>query len=149
MDLTTSVSAASKKALMAATDSDILKEGETTGSSKADVWIKVTQKLGFPVLVAGALLWIFNGLIDDYRDSVKAGTASMTSNAHATTEATKGITAISKAIERLDLSFDTFEKNQLETHTILKLNQEVMKSMESEQRKTNEILTHKPGLKVP
>ncbi len=49
---------------------------ETTGIAKIDVGIRVVQKLGFPIAVAGALLWTFNKLIDDYREGVRSNTST-------------------------------------------------------------------------
>ena len=39
-------------------------------------WVRATKEFGFPVVFGLAMLWLFSGLVGDYRDSVKSNTSS-------------------------------------------------------------------------
>ena len=115
-------------------------DGQSTGNFKADLWIKIVQKLGFPIAVASAALWILSGLIADYRDNVKASTGASIENSRSMATISRAMESISGTIERLDDSFSTFEGNQTKTHEILETNQQVLEGVKTEQKRTNDLL---------
>lgn len=114
-------------------DPDPITDGQSSGSQRADFWIKIVQRLGFPIMVAGACLWIGNGLINDYRENLKANSEAARVNAEANHSNAESNMRQAELMDRI---------NESQTTTHVKIDE--MKSWQrravEEQIKTNQLL---------
>lgn len=113
---------------------------DLTGIAKVDACIKIVKYLGFPIAAAVFLLYMFNGLINDYRGYIKESAGAQTITAEAVVKSTETQASTTRALWQLKQGQDESHRLSEGIQGILKDSKDVLESVLTEQKRAAEIL---------